>query len=245
MKLKKGRYLPSSHLEKLIWFRTFKTKLADIAEKLSISPTEMSAVEKDFLAYEYIVTMVEIFKLGSKERTSFRELLAYDKSNITISRMPQLPNFPEEPEVVPPGIFTRLAKLVQRIKYHPKYNEAIGKGLGIIGPEKVIELEKLIPRIKVKTTSNTGITLGFIKGSMEGVIIFSGTIHNDDENSTEVNFEWNEIGRVTRSPFIDDRPNKVQKPETRYYRARYFKNDTMVGDNSSIIKVVAEVYGTE
>jgi hypothetical protein len=242
MKLKKGRYLPINHIEKLAWFSQFNLKLPSIAAMIGVSPAEVSAVDKDYKAYEYVVRMAELFKLESKERTKFRDLLANGKPVNLLSQMPSLPVLPEAPPVVPAGVFRRTAMLVQRIKNHPNYNEAVGKDLGIIGPEKVIDPEKLKPVLNVRNQDDSGIVIDFKKGSMDGVEVHSGKFLKSGSAKGGADLEWTEIGRVTRSPFIDKTPNSKLEPETRYYRAIYLKNDKHTGQVSNAIKVIAEVY---
>jgi len=50
------------------------------------------------------------------------------------------------------------------------------------------------------------------------------------------------IGRDTRSPYEDERKNLSDKPEDRYYKLRYIKNDKPIGLEGDVVKVLAEIY---
>ena len=73
---------------------------------------------------------------------------------------------------------------------------------------------------------------------MDGVVVFSGTLTSNASSEGEAEINWEEIARVTRSPFIDTRQSSTSKPETVYYKLQYMKNDKLVGMESTIIKVV-------
>jgi hypothetical protein len=154
------------------------------------------------------------------------------------------------PAAVLAGVFRRISKLVQRIKTHEAYNEAMGRTLGIIGAEKVIDFDTVKPSITVRKISNTGITLDFVKGVMDGVVIFVGSIpaqktsaeSSDTSTDTEGSIIWTELTRVNHSPFMDGCNNiKSNVAETRYYKMQYYKKDEVVGLESDIMRVLAEV----
>ena len=59
------------------------------------------------------------------------------------------------PPIVPPGIFPRIAKMVQRIKGNLNYTQAVGHDLGIIGDEHSIDPASMKPVLKLSFEANT------------------------------------------------------------------------------------------
>lgn len=250
--MKKSFYLPNGDKEKLAWFKTFKTIFAEIAAKFGFTPAEVTAISNDYLAIEYLLSIIDVFKTETQERTRYKDLLFDGDATVNLGDYPTLPDLPTAPTVVvTAGVFKRIAKIVQRIKTHPNYNEAIGKNLGIIGHEQSIDIDIVKPVVTVKTVTSDSISLDFVKGTMEGVAVFAGTpYHTPTEagstpeagTETEAEMSWVEIARINHSPFVDTRSNSSNKTETRYYKMRYFKKDILVGQESDIIRVISYKY---
>lgn len=119
--------------------------------------------------------------------------------------------------------FRRIAK---KIKYSKGYTVALGKELGIVGPEiHIPSLEKLKPTLKV-TVSAIGVQIKFNKGEMDGVKIYS-------KRANETHFEF--LDSDTISPYIDKRPKLTAGPEERQYYAYYILKDEATGQHSNIV----------
>jgi hypothetical protein len=143
-------------------------------------------------------------------------------------------------------VFKRIGKLVQRMKNHPDYNEALGKNLGIIGAEQSVNYDAVKVRITLRRTDADGVTLDFVKGQLDGVIIYSGAIVQQipaegvpPETAEPPVLVWTELARATTSPWTDNRYNASTLPEPRHYKMRYFKKDVPVGKESDTISVIA------
>lgn len=123
--------------------------------------------------------------------------------------------------------FRRIAK---KIKASKGYTEAIGKDLGIIGPDvPQPDMDKVKPKL-IGIVAAGAATIKFDKGDMEGVKIYS-------KRGSETHFTF--LGTDTHSPYHDNRPKLVEDvPEERQYFAFYFQNDYEVGQQSDIITVV-------
>lgn len=230
------------------WLNTFYTELQTVGANLGISAAEIAEVGKFALAYSYVLQVANLFKWEEHERTKYKDLLADGAIGSHLGAFPTMPTLPVAPDAVPAGIFKIIGKLVQRIKNHPNYDESIGKNLGIIGPEKTVDLDTIKHLVSVKSVTSDGISLDFIKKDMDGVVVYAGVPYHvpadtatpaADESDTEAEMEWTEIARITQSPFFDNRFNTTNKPETRYYKFRYLKKDMMVGQESDIIRVIS------
>lgn len=251
--MKKAHYLPKGDRPRDGWFTNFNKKFTDEGAKFGFTPEEIADVNKDCLAFKYAIDDIELFKTELHERTSYKDVLADGELGTPLGSYPAVPSVAVAPAAVPAGIFKRIAKIVQRIKNHPSYNESVGQNFGIIGAEKVLDLDTVKTSITVKNITPEKISLEFVKGDMEGVAVFAGTpVLQANENGgttptatetdTEAGMNWVEIARVSHSPFVDTRLNVANKPEIRYYKMRYIKKDTFVGQMSDIVQVVAEIY---
>lgn len=211
---------------------------------------EIAAVEADALAYGYMIDNIAIFESEFHERTRYMDLLANGEPGTPLGDLPGLPTLPVPPASVEAGIFKRVSNMVARIKLNKNYNEALGQNLGIIGAERVIDYENLKVHITLRHTNNDGVALDFVKGQMDGVVVYGGVFAQkivqpaDSAATTSVPpvMKWTEIGRATKSPYVDRRLNDSDLPETRYYKMCYMKDDATAGKDSDTISVVAVVF---
>ena len=247
--MQKGFYLPRGDKERRAWLTNFDTQIASIGATVGVTPAEITALHNDLVAVEYILDVLDIFKGETQERTSYKDLLFEGEFGVPLGALPGLPTLPAVPAAVQPGVFRRMSNMVQRIKHHPSYNVALGKNLGIIGAEKVIDYNSLKVQITLRRTDPDGIALDFVKGQMDGVIIYGGSYASKIVETTPTATTdaapvmiWTEIVRATKSPYVDKRINSSDQPETRYYRMRYLKDDAPVGKISDTISVVATVF---
>jgi hypothetical protein len=248
--MSKSKYMPRPYKDRVVWFMNFNAVFATVATTLGFTAAEIAAVNADYLAAKYIMDMLEMFKAEMLERTSFKDILFDGDPGVVLTEMPVGPVLPVAPEVVQPGIFSRVSKVVQRIKNHPGYNNSIGRNLGIIGPEKNVDLLTIKPVIGLKAVTSNSVIIDFNKGEMEGVVVFSGSpvvvapeenTNQTPGNESEAEINWTEIARVIHAPFVDNRVNTLNKPETRYYKMQYLKHDKVVGQESDIIRVISTV----
>jgi hypothetical protein len=246
--MRKAYYLPYNDNEKVVWLMNFSTVFATIAETFDFTKEEVASVKNDYIVCKYMNEICNLFKSEFQERTRYRDLLFMGDIGSSFGSFPSLPEMPVVPAPVAAGVFKRTSKLVQRIKSHPKYNVSIGRNLGIIGAEKVIDLDAIKPKIKVKAVTAESISISFIKNRMDGVVVYAGTPMRISaltgntlapDTETEIKMNWVEIAKNNISPFIDKRPNSSNKPETRYYKMRYFRKDILVGQDSDIIDVIS------
>jgi hypothetical protein len=239
-------YLPRGKKERRKWLNNFNTQLAEHGIGLGITPAEIAAVQNDAKAVNYMLDNLEIFNAEKEERTRYTNLLFDGRIGSPLGDLPGLPALPPPPAAVPPGVFKRIAKMVQRIKSHPNYNEALGKNLGIIGPEKVIDWEKQKVRATLLRSDATGVAFDFYKGKSDGVVIYEGSfVHENNSASEPLLLAWTERARANISPWIDTRENKTSQPEARNYKMRYLKKDKAIGLESDILSVIAVKYKSE
>ena len=129
-------------------------------------------------------------------------------------------------------IKTDVLKELNRIENETNFDEADMEALGARIDRTPPDLATVKPKIShITIQMNQGI-LDWIKGGMEGVIIYGSY-----NGST-----WTEIGRDLKSPYEDTRSNQAAGvAETRYYKMRYMKNDQPIGLESDVVKVVVDI----
>jgi hypothetical protein len=249
--MKKLHYLPYSDKEKRFWLNNFSTEIQLIGALLGLSPAEIAEVVADAAVVDYVLEDLEFINGETERRTSYKNLLFDGAIGSALGDIPVMPASPPPPAAVPPGVFKRMGKLVQRIKNHPKYNESMGRNLGVIGHEKVVNYDAVKPKIIKQTAAPDQISIAWNKGDMDGVVVYAGTLKvvagteaspGTVATAAKSEFDWEELARVSHSPFIDSRLNAEKIPETRLYAMRYFKNDVIVGLETDVIRIVAEVY---
>jgi hypothetical protein len=242
-------YLPRSNNDRRAWINNFNTQLNIIGPALGITAAEISATNDDTQAVNYLLDNLKTFKTETHERSAYKELLFNGNGSVVLGDMPGLPTLPPVPTAVPAGVFKRVRKIVQRIKHHPTYNQAIGKNLGIIGPEKIVNNEDAKIMVNLRRSDKDGLTFDFVKGNFDGMVVYEGTFAENNttlaktvpEEQGKPVMMWREIARAAISPYKDTRKNAGNQPETRYYRMRYLLKHVPIGQESDTIMVVAVV----
>jgi len=121
---------------------------------------------------------------------------------------------------------------LNRIQGETNFDEADMEALGARVDRVPPDLTTVKPVISRVTTMMDKVVLDWIKGRMEGVIIYGSF------NGTS----WTEIGRDLKSPYEDSRHNQqAGTAETRHYKMRYMKNDQPIGMESDVVKVVVDI----
>lgn len=234
-------YIPDSEEAKVIWLMNFDAEFAPIATLLGCTAADVADVHNYYLSYKYGHDLANMFKSLSSERVHFKDLIGDGPLDSSVA-LPAIPALPTPPPVIVAGVFIRIRILVRRIKTHPNYTEAIGHRLGIITPKADINIDKVTPVITNIAKSDFDVNIRWKKGNMHGIVIYRAVANVDSESGDTSGLKWVEIGRDFRSPYIDTKQNISKRPEARYYKFRYIYKDQIVGQESDIVKVVAEIY---
>jgi hypothetical protein len=141
------------------------------------------------------------------------------------------------------GAEKRLRAFAKRVKGNVNYTPAIGELLGIVASSTSIGTSvraltsevSVRPQLKGSVNGDGAVALKFAKKGFTGVMIYS---RRGDEK------EFTFMAKQLTSPLVDDRANLAQGlPETREYRAQFFKNDTTVGQMSDILVLTVPAGG--
>lgn len=222
-------YLPRRDSDRVTWFNNFDSKFGGYASLLGFTSDEVTGISKDAAMFAYCVGQVVLFKTEKQERVKFKNLVSNGAIGIPIGDFPSVPTIPAPPEAVPAGIFKRLAKTVQRIKNHPKYNDIIGKDLGIIGAEDIFDEDTYKTKLTAEVFPGF-VRISFTKGNVEAVNIYCRL---DGET------QWVFLATDHHSPYNDTRPlADPNTPETREYMGMGVIDDEEIGQPSDIVSVV-------
>ncbi len=222
------------------WENNFLVKLVTIGPILGIDPAEQA--ELNTLVTDHRNAFANAIAKQAEARAAIESKLA----------------------AMTPAVI-KIRNIAQKCRASSAYTNAYGAELGLIGIEKTLNLSEIKPEIMAISYQNDQIIFDWKKEHMDGIAIFgakrtaesqiinlqnaaTGTGGSDDPSGliinppTPPNLQWEEINRDYRSPYEDKRQNLGQEPEVRYYKFRYIYKDQLVGVDSDIIKVIAEIY---
>lgn len=141
------------------------------------------------------------------------------------------------------GTEKRLRALAKRIKGNANYTPALGELLGIVPPgggsatllRAMASENGARPQLRASVAGDGTVTVKFAKKGFTGVLLYG---RRGEEQ------EFTLLSKRLGSPLVDARANASEgAPETRQYRAQFFRNDTAVGHFSDIAVVTVPASG--
>lgn len=221
----KNNYLPRTDKDRVIWLNNFANKFAANATTLGFTTAEVTAVNNDAAMWAFLVLLAEIYTTAKKQRVDYKNLLRDGPLGKAGGAVPVAPVTGAVPTVVAPGIFPRIAKLVQRIKSATAYNEAIGKDLGIIATQaQAFDAVNMKPTLKLVIKGGQ-VEVQWTKGDSDGI-----RIEVDRGTGT-----WSFLAIDTVPHYTDTTP--ITGPAIWKYRAMYLVNDELVGQWSDVASI--------
>jgi hypothetical protein len=142
-------FIPSADTDRMIWLTNFSLKITTYAPILGVTSAEVTSLQKDAVAFSYIMNMQEHFKQSLQSITAYKSLMKHAVNQQHLGTIPVIPSLPTPPPAVPEGVFDRASKLAQRIKASPNYTSGIGSDLGIISPSSKTDTSALKPNLKL------------------------------------------------------------------------------------------------
>lgn len=184
------------------WEHNFSIQLAEHASALGISPAQLASIAQQIDDHRVAYAEAHAAKQTAKSK---------------VATMQQLKT----------QTLRSVRKVVRQIKASPNYSSAIGRSMGIIGPEDTTELTQ--PVLKVQTLGGRAV-ISYKKYRSHGIYLYS---RRGPETSLTL------LAADSRSPYVDTRPNlKPNEPEQREYAAYYMLNDAQVGKMGAISRVL-------
>lgn len=212
------------------WFNNFVMKFAGYATLLGFTAGDATALSNEYDYIHWAFTAQGMFETELNERIHLKRLLRDGPVGEPTPGVPTVPTLAVPAGAMPaPGIVPRLRKMIQAIKNHKNYTEAIGQDLGIIATASAPDLNPK-PIATGTAAMNSEVTIAFKKGTHDAVVV---------EGQRGAETGWTQLDKVMRSPWVDARPPLVAgQPEVRKYRLCYCDGNDAVGDFSDIITVV-------
>jgi hypothetical protein len=221
--MSKSFYVPRADKDKVIWLNNFSGKFAVSAGSVGFTAEDVTSVNKDAEMFTYLMNLVETFNTAKEQRVNYKNLIKNGPLGSTLGNFPTMPVLAAVPSPVAPGIFPRIAQLVQRIKNHPNYTDALGKDLGIIGSEETVDTDVLKPVLK-PVQKGGAVEVQWNKGSADGVRI-----------ETDKGAGWQFLAVDSVPHYTDTTP--ITTPGNWKYRAMYLISDELVGQWSDVVNI--------
>lgn len=218
-------YLPKKDEDKKTWLNTFAAKLPSHAANLSVSAAEITSVQNDAAALVYWLGNIDLFATEKEERVQYKNILRDGPIGTPGGVVPSTPTPPAPPATVLPGIFPRVTTLIGRIKKSPNYNDSIGKDLGIIGAEQVIDTVSMKPKLKLVLKGGQ-VEVQWQKGDADAIRI-----------EKSVGTGAFVFVAVDTEPHYVDTTVFPATPVTWRYRAIYLMSDHPVGQWSDVASI--------
>lgn len=220
----KEGYLPRGDKERALWLSNFATKFALFGPTLGFSKDEITAVQRDAAMFSYLIGLVTSYATAKEARVAYKNIMRDGRAGTTYIIKPVPEAEMQEPAQVPPGIFPRIAKLVQRIKHSTGYTEPIGKDMGIIAAASSIDQVNLKPVLRLVRKADA-VQVQWKKGKTHGL-----RIEVDRGNGV-----WQFLAVDTIPHYTDKEP--IPGPATWRYRAIYIIKDTPTGQWSNVTSI--------
>jgi hypothetical protein len=228
LEMTNGYNIPDDDLGKAAWLEKFAFGLSEYATVLGLAAETVAQVQDDAKNYAATVQYVVAIRDYTKGVTSYRNALrnggAKGRAVGVLAPPPPLPTFTP---TLAGNVFGRIAKLVGGIKYNVKYNDAIGKGLGIVAVSSGASVDDAKPMLKAEMRNGYP-TIIWKKGKMDGIKLW---VDRGTGKFTLLAVDMN-------PDYVDKHPQPPMGQAVVWtYKGIYIKNDTQVGEWSDTAEV--------
>ena len=224
--MRKKFYLPVTDYEKEVWYTVFYTGVVGLPAAWNITKDQITSLLNDMNAFRYSLVFLHAVVAFNETCTSSKKLLRSGPiSSVPLAFPVFVPPAGMPLIAVAPGIFPRATQFIGQLKKNTLYNDAVGKILGVVGPEIVVDYATLRP---VLVLSNTGgfVHLKYVRKYSEGIYLYC-------MRGTETSFTL--LATITKATYNDTRPNQVVGVvEKRQYKAFFMEGDVAVGIESAV-----------
>jgi len=222
------RWFPRSLPEQARFYDNFTRAFAGEAAGLGFTAEDIAALEADNAVMQYLkLTDLMVRNFKSAFRALKRHLtLGGDGEPTYIHFAP-----PDEPPIVPAGMFDRLFHLADRICAADGYTDVVGARLGILPPKsEALRAEDLSLKLKAKAKGAAQAEVKFVRGKTSGVNLYFRRAGSEERI---------DLGRFFSSPAIVKIPLiEAGKPEQIYLFGRYLIGNDAVGEFSPMVELL-------
>lgn len=223
-------YLPKREGDLVIWFNDHAAGVQTHGTTVGMSAAEKAQTLTDAATVEHAVEGRQLIDTDREEWTAYKDILLYAPLNTPLPGTPTDANKGTLGLGALAAIIARTRQMVERIKNHPAYTEAIGADLGVIAPAP--------PPPGLESPDLEGEALTGFQVRLTWAMLGHDSVEIQSKRGSEPGFTMITID--TNSPYIDARdPLVANQPEDRQYRAQYRDDDNPNGPWSPIITVTA------
>lgn len=226
--MKRQPFFPRLNAQRPEWFDNYATQLPLANSILALPALDVTATVADgrFCQHACGSWLTAVREFGPAATAAIEQL--FDEPGVDPFVLPLFtpPALPAGVTAVPPGAIQRIFAYVQTIKASPKYTEAIGLQLGIVGAEDAEEHP--VPEFTLKVERGEGcecVKVMFKKFGRDGVVVWS----------RRGGGAWEKLGIDLNSPYLDERELlDPTQPEVREYKLQYYDDDAPAGDFTAV-----------
>lgn len=221
--MSKTAYLPKSDKDKVTWLNNFASKFSTIAIPFGFTAADVTTVNNYAAMFSYLINSVESLTTSKAKYVTHKNLIRNGAIGSSVGVPPAVPTLPAMPTAVPAGIFPMIAQIVQRIKNNTSlYTEAIGKDLGIVGADQIIDPTTMKPLLTLVQKGGQ-VEVQWVKGHADSIRI---EVDRDGKG-----FQFLTIDTVPN--YTDTTP--MAAAGTWKYKAMYEIADELVGQWSDVV----------
>ena len=231
--MKRKPYFPTQIAARPGWFRNFGIELLKANATLLLPAPEVAARVADALESAYTCGDWRTWARECGPAATAAIEMQFNGQSDGVYQLPVFTPPPRpggDPTATPPipptvpvpaGALKRIQAFVATIKSCPRYTEAIGLQLGIVGEESTSEEEMPQFTLKVERGGDCEcVRVDFKKFGHEAVLVYCRRGGGD----------WEKLAVDPKSPYIDARPLLVPgQPEVREYRLQFQDDDVPNG----------------
>lgn len=221
--MKKQPYMPTEDAEFVPWLKNFAEKFEQHSAALGYESEEVKSVNEDSSAFNQTMDMVVRITDDKEEVVKWKNILRDGPVGTPLGASPA-PSPAPAVTATPAGIKPRIRQLVQNIKSNKKYNDSIGKDLGIIGDEHEVDLASLKPELKL-VFKGGAVEVQWKKGVADAVLL----------EVMRSGSEWTFLAIDSEPHYTDTAP--ITEPATWKYRAIYLLHDEQIGQRSDVASI--------
>lgn len=223
----KDYYLPNGDEERATWLNNFANKLPHYAGKYSITPEEIMDVQNSALYYDALIKFKNQSSAFQNALTEHKNAMRNGmKVGATLQPLMQPPLMLPMP--VQPGIFTRMAAIVSRIKANMTYSESDGNDLGVEGTQISVDFNNVKPIISLR----------LVKGGHPEIVWTRQGMSALEIQKLGSDGKWYLLAIDTSPNYIDTEPLPAMGQSAVWqYRAIYRLKDERMGSWSDVITI--------
>ena len=217
------------------------SKIADYKVALNVTLSEENTLTASLANCRWMIDLHNALTDEKEGLTKIKDKLLFGNMTDTILPVVISPA-PAAPYALAAGIWETTSKFITKLKIQPNYSDEIGEILGIVGPEIIKDFTGVQAELNLKESTPLRNEFTFPKLGADGIKVLRYISATDMPIPPMPDIPWETVAIVHHSPYIDTLPNKMKRPESRYYMIWLMENDKPVGLPSDPVYVPTAIY---